>query len=601
MFKFILFFLIAISEAEDVLKVLVTSPQTGYRITGISCLKAMQVAVDAANEKKDFLKGFKVEIEPGDDGFGPLGVTAVGNFYRDFIESRQPNETSYPAPIATGFLTTLNCQTVAPIMPHINMAMVAVGCSAPIFAEEKERYRNMFRIARGVEMSIGPIADFMKSFSWDKVALLFYQNDILVYNLANEFMKVAPDYNVSVVWSNNVNSIDENVADSLKQSKARVIFFTNPEIHLTTILMCQLYRKGFFNSNYIFLALTTTFYEVEFMTPRVPGGCTKQELLTIYKSVLFIGSKPFTVDNLGNVSYLGYDFDHFNRRYDEMMVNERKDPFHIQKCHDSILETMIALHESNEQLISRKNMTLRDYLVNPEEVIDQVKNSLAKTSFKGIRLERYYYSDRGEFDDEPLIVMQWTQGGRWKFPFDGVYDEKTRKYSTKQLSPIQWITNDGNPPKGWPNIVKTPYDIHLGFFIAICIVGILLTPVQGFLLTPSRQFLQLIGLIFLNLSCVIIAIPTTLTSDLLPICYTRMVTLAIGFVITSISLFLESISIWNLLKNRKRKPKGTKAKTICKQSYSIKILFQLLFFLQRQLNRLLCQELGQGPTPIYSS
>ena len=555
MFIFIAIQFFLVVYGEDVLKVLVTSPETGYKITGISCLKAMQVAVDAANEKNDFLKGFKVEIEPGDDGFGPLGVTAVGNFYRKFIESRQSNETSYPAPIATGFLTTLNCQTTAPIMPHINMAMVSISCSASIFAQNKYRYRNLFRMTKGIDSNIGPIADFIKSFNWDKVAILFTQSQVVVYNFASEFMKEAPSHNVSVVWSNNVNTIDDKVAASLEDSKARVVFFTNPEPHLTTMLMCQMYRKGFFNSKYIFLALTTTYYEREFMPPRVPGGCTKQELLTIYKSVLFVGSKPFAVKNLGEVSYLGYDFDYFNQKYDEMMLNERKDPFHIQKCHDAMLETLVALHESNEKLISSKNMTLRDYLADPEEVYAQVNTTLIQISIKGLRMARYFYSERVEFDDEPMVVMQWTDGERWEYPYDAVYDEKTGKYSMEQVSPIQWNSNDGNPPKGWPNIVKTPYDIPLGFFIAICIVGILLTPVQGFLLIPSRQFLQLIGLIFLNLSCVIIAIPTTLTPNLLSICYVRLVTLAIGFVFTSISLLFESFSIWILLKRRKRKPK----------------------------------------------
>ena len=563
--KVVLCSFITLSSAGDVLKVLVTSPKTGYKITGISCLKAMQVAVDAANDRDGFLQGFKVEIESGDDGFGPLGVMAVGNFYRDYIETGSPNKTNYPAPIATGFLTTLNCQKTAPIMPHINMAMVSIGCTGSIFAEEKERYRNLFRIARGIEMSIGPIAEFMKSFNWDKVALLFFQDDILVHNFAEEFMKEAPNHNVSVVWSSYVDSIDDKVAESLRDSKARVVFFTNPNLVLTTILMCQMYRHGFFNSEYIFLAFTTTVYEIEFIPPRVPGGCTKDELLTMYKSVLFVGSKSFSVKNLGEVSYLGYDFDHFNRRYDEMMVNERKEPFHVQKCHDAMLETLIALHEGNEMLISSSNMSLRDYLAEPEKVIREIKNALERTSFKGIRLERYYYSDRGEFDDEPLVVMQWTDGERWEYPYDGVYNDSIGKYSMQNISPIKWITKDGNPPKGWPNIVKNPHDIPLGFFIAMAVFAVLLTLVESFLLIPSGQFLQLISLIFLNLSCPIIAIPTTLRwLNLLTLCYTRLVTLAIGFVVTSISLTFESFCIWKSVIKRKDKPETFRRTTLGK-------------------------------------
>ena len=282
----------------------------------------------------------------------------------------------------------------------------------------------------------------------------------------------------------------------------------------------------------------------------------------MYNIVLFVGSKPFVVNNLGNVSYLGYDFDDFNLKYDQLMANQRKEQLNIHRCHDAMLETLVALHESNEQLISSRNMTLRDYLSKPEDVFKYVKNALSQISFKGLRMERYFYSENGEFDDEPLIVIQWTDGQRWEYPYDAVYDEKTGKYSMKNVSPIQWITKDGKPPKGWPNIVKTPYDIPLGFFIAIAISAVLLTPVQGFLLVPKRQFLQFIGLLFLNSSCTLIAIPMILTANLLPICYTRLVTLAIGFVITSISLLFESFCIWKLVKKRRGKPKSRHRSTI---------------------------------------
>ena len=538
---------------QDVLKVLATSPVTGFRMPGISCWKAMQVAVDAANEKNHFLKGFKVEMIQADDGFGPLGVAAVGNFYRNYIESRHSNQTIYPAPIATGFLTTLNLQTVAPILPYINMAIVSMTAGAPSFANET-RFRNMFRVTQGYESNIGPIAALLKSFKWDKIALLFLQTDNDVSGVGNEFMKVAPDHNITIVWSKNVEVIDETVVESLKQSKARVIFFTAPERHLTTMLMCQMYQRGFYNSNYIFLALTTTISKEEFMTPRVPGGCTKEELLTMYNIVLFVGSKPFVVNNLGNVSYLGYDFDDFNRKYDQLMATEKKEELNIHRCHDAMLETLIALHEGNEKLISTKNMTLRDYLAKPEEVFSYVRDALAQISFKGLRFERYFYSESGEFEDEPLVMVQWTDGERWKFPYDAVYDENTGKYSMENVSPIQWITKDGNPPKGWPNIVKTSNDIPLGFFIAVAVFAIVLTPIQGLVLIPSYQFLQFIGIFFLNLSSTLIAIPIISTDNWLPICYTRLVTLAVGLVISSILLLFESFSIWQLVRKRRGVP-----------------------------------------------
>ena len=576
----IIFVVSAAGGEDDVLKALVTGPMTGYRITGVSCFKAMQVAVNAANERKDFLKGFKVELEPGNDGFGPLGVKAVGNFFRNHIESRSDqNDTSYPAPIATGFLTTLNCQSVAPIMPHINMAMVSVGCNSPIFSDQ-HRYRNMYRISKGIEKNVGPILEIFKSFQWDKIALLFTQNNILIYNLANELMAVASDYNVSVVWSNNVNSVDGNVVESLKQSKARVIFLTNPEPHLTTKLLCQLYKQGFYDSKYIFIAMTSTMYEKEFTPPIVPGGCTRQQLRTMYNIVLFIGSRPLPLNNLGNVSYLGYDLDDFNQRYNQMMENYTKNPFRIHKCHDGMLQTLIGLHNANEKLISSKNMTLRDYLTHPEEVYGQVKEALSETSFKGILMERYFYGEIAEFVDEPLSIMQWTDGERWEYPYDAVFDEMIGKYSIKQVSPIQWITKDGKPPKGWPNVVKTSYDIPFVFFIVVSVCSTMLVPIEAYLLIPTRQFLQFFGLLALNLSCTVIAIPTALLPNLLPVCQTRLVTLAIGFVIPSMSLLFESFYIWKLLAKRKGQPGSSRSRstTIGLLIWFVEVL-NLLFFI----------------------
>ena len=550
---FLIIIVIKLTFGNDYLKILTTAPKTGYDSTGIPCLKAMEIAVNAANNDKQFLKGFQVEMATADDGFGPFGVQALANFYRNNVESQLnlTNETSYPSPIVTGFLSSLTCQTVAPILPHLNMAMVSQGCISPIFTEDKQKYRNLFRMRKGVDKFIEPIAKYLKQFKWDKVALFFSESSVVGFNLAHRFMQVASNYNISIVWSNS-DAFDKDVEMSLKHSKARVIFITIPSTPLTNQILCQLYKNGFYSPNFIVIALTTAFYEKQFMSAEGWAECTRDELFTMYNIVLFIGSKPFAVQDTGNVSYFDYGFDEYNKRYDELMVGIEKDHMKAHFCHDAMLQSLIALHEANEQMKKSKNMTLRDYLTEPGIVLKEVKKALGEISFKGIRLENYHYSssENLEFDSEPIVILQWVDGNRWSFPYDGIWNDSIGQYSVEQILPFQWQTTNGKPPKGWPNFVRNFVDMPLPFFISVSSIAIFLIPIEALLLLPSRQILQFIGLLFFNFSAILTAMPIGFVSHQSLLCFARLLVLATGFSSTSISLSLESMKIWFLLKDR---------------------------------------------------
>ena len=556
---------IQLATAKDTLKILTTSPMTGSgKSTGIPCLKAMEIAVNATNADDNLLKEFQLEMIPVNDAYGPLGVSVTMDFYRTFIEDEQSSgkepRTWYPSPVVTGYINSRTCMTTAPILPHVDMVLVAAGCISPVFTANQFKFRNLFRIRKGVEMYIGPIAEYMKEFQWDKVAVLFSASSVVGFTLADQFMKVAPDYNITVKWSNNVNSIDDDIANSLRQSHIRIIILTNSEPPIATAFVCELYKQGFNNSQYLIISLATTFQQKQYLPPVVPGGCTGDELLSMYNYVLFVGSKPFAIEDTGPISKLEYGLDKFNDHFYKAIAGiEQDDLPEIQFCHDAMLATIIGLHETNERLLAR-NMTLRNYLDKPRLVIEEVKETLRSISFKGIREENYRYSSRIEFDEEPIVLMQWVENERWAFPSAAYWNSSGNFYSLDTSSSIQWNTLNGKAPQGWPIFVNVLQDVHVAFFIVITIVMAIAVAIELYIFYKHGQKQIISSCILLNIAGVVFAIPTGMLTYLLPICFIRLILVALGVSILVISEVLEIVQIWRQLKHRKVKENPRKSK-----------------------------------------
>ena len=146
--------------------------------------------------------------------------------------------------------------------------------------------------------------------------------------------------------------------------------------------------------------------------------------------------------------------------------------------------------------------------------------------------------------------MQWVDNERWQFPLQVVQDLVTNEYIAEENYPFQWHTKDGNAPKGWPNFQNLSVDVPEPLFYAILSVSSLTVVVEVATLVKLRNFFHLFGCSLLNIASIIIAIPTEMVDNLLPVCITRLVFVSVGVACLSILSSFNIVKLWHQLISR---------------------------------------------------
>ena len=503
MFKLIFCLLLCSIESFNAdtttLKILMTTHLTGKADShGLPCVKAAEIALEAANNDPTFLPGFRIEMHLENDGYPILAPTAVLNFYRQYLIKQFKNNT-FGVPLGVGMLHSLGVVRSARALKYVNLNLISVGGQMASMMMSQ----NLFKTRAELTLYIDAIVGFLEQFKWERLAILSAADSQLGFRASRLLLPKLDSKNISVSWFENIRDLTREDAKSLLESDSRIIFLPNLENPIVNKFLCQLFLHNITGPRFQFIALNTaSFFEKSDIPNMVHNGCTVDDLLVQYRQTIFIGSKPYsTVDyERTPISRFGYNYADFKVKFYEKIKGIRPaDISDICHCHDGMLHALISLENAEIQL-NKANLSLKHVYTHNSEVFQRVNEALSHTRYRGVRNPDVEFNPNMP-NDEPIVVQQLTDSDEWIFP----YQYQNGKVERRNEFAVSW--QNGNPPRDRPKRLEIKEEVPIVIFIIISIVQAILCLVQIIALVSiwarnehDHRLLTVIGCIFLNIA-----------------------------------------------------------------------------------------------------
>ncbi|XP_022309821.2 gamma-aminobutyric acid type B receptor subunit 2-like [Crassostrea virginica] len=220
-------------------------------------------------------------------------------------------------------------------------------------------------------------------FKWEKVATLFYNEDIFVSQM-NEFHKLLDDNNITLVTSGVITDVQEVdvVLKRLKQYGARIIIGAFRSTKAPNIF-CEIYKQRMFGNKYVWI-LTDSLYEG--WIGRLDEGdatCSIENIRTAADGHFTLGQKQLRTDEVVTIS--GRTAQEYNTwmknissQYDSStMLLSKYSPW----AYDAAWALAVALNKSMLYLGSNE---LENFSYNRSDIYDAIKRGMGEVFFQGV-------------------------------------------------------------------------------------------------------------------------------------------------------------------------------------------------------------------------
>ena len=508
-----------------------------------------------------------------DQPTGPQSLNApekLAHFWRQY-------NNGSASPLAIGPLSSNGCKPFAKLLKGLNMYGLTKGCATPVVSLEKETYGNIVRLNTPGENMANGMVKFVKEQGWNSLALVG-TTEPLDYDMATLIHKGASQLNISVPWFEVLpyNSINTDhslkILMNLKQSTNRIIATAIVKWYLFFDFLCQAHKAGIKGPRYVFVAMSYSYININNLPDsRVNQHCERGILKAQLKQTVYVGAKliigSLRLENTDMISSLGHTRESFDLEYSEFSRNigfepEKEKDYPLRfECYD-IAMTIVMVLNRTETKLQKSNLTISDFLQQPQEVSREIHNSFRNLEFTGLFNDHHVISDRLEMDDGTLYAFM---------PQDPDYDFKSKMlagsdvfdpntYSYEEMNPIDW--ENGKPHDVARTVVTLKsVDKAVLYFVIACSASLAIVQIVtfGYLYKkdmPLRKISYLVACILLDVLAVAYGVGTIqggkIESNLI-ICEFRLVVL-----IMALSL-LHGLNV-NRMRNLVQKNRGVKAR-----------------------------------------
>ena len=545
-----LFFFILICQTRKMssgtnLKILLTSYFTGKADTkGLPCVKAAEIALEAANKDETFMPGYEIGLHLEDDGYPKYAARSILNFYRQYLDTKSD---IIGVPIGVGSFHSLGALRISEISPHLPLNFISVGgVAAPL-----KLPGNMFK-ARAEMMSYSDvIVGFLIHFKWQRLAILSAADSQLGFRVSQNLLPRLKLMNISVAWFENVRNVDSEIAKSLLASESRIIVLPNLERPVANMFLCQLFIHNITGTRFQFIAMNTaSFFQLEYIPDMVIDGCSADDLLLQYRQTFFVGSIPFSLSET-KISRFNYTIADFHLKFYEKIKGIRPaDISYAYYCHDGMLHALMSL-ENAENAMNMANLSVAD-IYNQKKgssVFQYIHQALGETLYRGVRNPDVNFSSIRP-NDETIVIQQLNKDKQWTFPYR--YENGKVERNWHFSSP--WMGRDGQIPKDRPLVLNIEEKLaYEGSVFVSATIGILLLSqlVIMFILQWKHgidvRMSNLVGCVLLDFSAEMAIVNVGYKTETW-VCSAKIVLLVIGSVLLARGLIV--VSLYDLFQNK---------------------------------------------------
>ena len=239
-----------------VLSIPVFIPFRGYEpAAGKTCAASVKIVEKLVNQRSDILPRYAINTAMLDENL--YGVGAIRYFLgymAKFQPGNRPATNIFPSPLAVG---PFSCQFVSPIMKPFHMSLFSEYCNGEHIVS-LPFYDNVFRIRAPANLYIGPmLAMAVKIAKWKQIAIVTTTNLPAEMLFIKRLYKEAISSGLEIVHFDAVPTFNRDVVLELKQSDARVVYFSSVNYRSCQELLCLMHREGITAPTYVFI---TTFF-----------------------------------------------------------------------------------------------------------------------------------------------------------------------------------------------------------------------------------------------------------------------------------------------------------------------------------------------------
>ena len=454
---------------ETTLKILMTTHMTGKGDSqGMPCVKAAEIAVEAANKDPTFLPGYHVQMHVEDDGYPSFAPRALISYYRQYLEMFPKINDTIGVPIAVGILHSQGVARTASVIPYLDVNLISAGgILAPMFV-----FPHLFKTRAESMPHVDAIVGFMEHFNWKRLAILSAADSPIGLKFSQIMMAKLESKNLTLTWFEGVQNFNHDFAQSLLKSDSRIIFLANMEKPVISQFLCQMFSHGITGPTFQFIAFNVAvIWDSNDVPNTVIPGCSADNLLVQYRQTIFIGSKPLPSDMTAGISRFGYNYEYFIKKFYEKIKGIQPDDFQdICFCHDGMLHALLSLEQAENEL-AKANLTVKNIYDNRATVFGKVTEALKKTRYNGIRNPTTSF-DPMKVNNEPIMFQHLTQENKWIFPY------QYQNGQVEKLMEFSWNSQDGKPPRDQPLKLEIMFQLPEIVFIVVSVVQGLLGIIQ---------------------------------------------------------------------------------------------------------------------------
>ena len=462
-----------------------------------NCRHSKSMTLEWINNQTDILPRYEIKLLSKDEAY--YGINAARNllgFKRQFANSSlNEQENSFPSPISVGPLMVQGCKAIGTFLHHIDQITLPTACGS-INYQDRARFPNLFLADGNIVTKVYGMVQFFHQQGWNKLAMLTNPFSTAEFDFALQFYNVAYDQGMDILMFDSTQDFPVERAIKLKNTNARIIAIWATG-NLSPII-CQLWHQGIKGPRYQFI--TFEFNQNNLLA--TAESCTQEIINEQYQLVItipfFIVPEPRQLTAFGDNSTVG-QFDGMLLQYITRNGWKIGGDYGLRyACSDTVMHAALVLNATETELNSM-NLSLRDYVDQPEIVLPIVREQLFKVKFQSIRYGQFFFEARFLF-----ILMisnffyiktrkQESKGSSSTSYFiatGGTNQTTTTRvrvdlfpnassafdydsYQLVKLSNIPWMTKDGKAPKDFWTVVRVDLKLDTSIAIVIKCVSIL--------------------------------------------------------------------------------------------------------------------------------
>ncbi|XP_061166831.1 gamma-aminobutyric acid type B receptor subunit 2-like [Saccostrea echinata] len=274
-------------------------------------------------------------------------------------------------------------QIVGQITPKFNLTQMSFLAKTSNMID-RNLYSSTF-MTNYIEDDLNPARLAMiKYFKWNKVATLFYNEEIFVSQM-HEFHKLLNDENITLVTSGLIADMEtvDVVIKRLKQYGARIIIGAFRSTKAPEIF-CEIYKQKMYGKKYVWI-LTDSLYSgwLDRLEPGDAPGCSLQNIKDAAYGHFTLGQKQLRTDHVVTIS--GQTAEEYNTWMKN--ISSQYDPStHLLSkyspwAYDAAWALAVGLNNSMKYIGINK---LEDFSYDRSDIYDAIQRGMSEVFFQGV-------------------------------------------------------------------------------------------------------------------------------------------------------------------------------------------------------------------------